>query len=274
MTEFPTFRLVSPPMRSGRIAGLQRVVNGCYHDWEVNHRIDVDGVYGEATREAVREIMFGLGIAQTEAAHGITPALRVKLRNPQRRSRAEIKRAATRADWRRRLRRRYDGHGPAAAIAFARKHVGMTETPPGSNRGPVIDKWNRLCGVPPGPSAYWCGTACNAFLMAAGFPAQPWLKYCPDTERMARNRTGGWSWHSEPKPGDLVLYGAREAEHVGLVERVSNGLLLTYEGNTSSGSAGSQSNGGGCFHRMRNPRDPSFPVRGYARPPYDRARTR
>jgi hypothetical protein len=61
---------------------------------------------------------------------------------------------------------------------------------------------------------------------------------------------------------------------VGLVERLAGGTLITYEGNTSSGTGGSQSNGGGLFRRERNPHDASFPVRGYARPPYQRARPR
>jgi hypothetical protein len=273
MTDFPTFRLVSPNMRSGRIASFQRLLNHRFQQWEVDRRVTVDGEYGPHTREAVREVIFGLGIAQAELEHGVTPALRLKIRNPQRRSRTELKRAAGRADWRRRLRRLHEGHGPAAAIAYARKHAGMTESPPGSNRGPAIDQWNRLCGVPPGPAAYWCGTACNAFLMAAGFPAQPWLKYCPDIESKAKKGFGGWSWHSEPRPGDLVLYGTGNAEHVGLVEGMSGGMLVTYEGNTSSGTSGSQSNGGGCFLRRRDPHAPGFPARGYARPPYDRART-
>ncbi len=257
-------------MSGGRIAAFQRVLNARYASWDVNHRIAVDGEYGQATRDATREIMFGLGIAQSELEHGVSPALRIKIREPARRSRAELKRSAGRADWRRRLRRRYEGHGPEAAIAYARKRVGMIESPPGSNRGPIIDKWNRLCNVPPGPKAYWCGTACNAFLMAAGFPVQQWLRYCPWIEQRARSGQEGWSWHSKPRPGDLVLFGRGEAQHVGLVERASGGKLITLEGNTSPGSGGSQNNGGGLFQRTRNPHDPQFPVRGYARPPYKR----
>lgn len=257
-------------MRNGRIGAFQRVLNERYASWEVNHRIAVDGEYGQETRDATREIMFGLGIAQSELEHGVTPALRIKIRDPARRSRAELKRAAGRDDWRRRLRRRYEGHGPAAAIAYARKRVGMTELAGQPNRGPIIDKWNRLCGVPPGPKAYWCGTACNAFLMAAGFPVQQWLRYCPWIEQRARSNQEGWTWHTTPRPGDLVLYGRGEAKHVGLVERTNGSHIITLEGNTSSGSGGSQDNGGGLFRRTRNPHDPSLPVRGYARPPYQR----
>src|SRR3954447_2954825 len=190
-TEAPTFRLVSPHMRSGRIASFQRLLNHRYEQWDVDRRIDVDGEYGGETRDAVREVMFGLGIAQNELGKGVTPAPRIKIRDPARRSRAEIKRGDGRADWRRRLRRRYEGHGPAAAIAYARKHVGVIESPPRSNRGPLIHRWNELCGVPRGPKAFWCGTPCNAFLMAAGFSVQSWLRYCPWIESRAKAGEGG-----------------------------------------------------------------------------------
>lgn len=102
--------------------------------------------------------------------------------------------------------------------------------------------------------------------MAAGFPTQPWLRFCPWIEGRARSGEGGWSWHGigDARPGDLVLYGSRTADHVELYA----GGGLTYGGNTSSGSAGSQANGGGVFARRRNFSDPGFPARGVARPPY------
>jgi hypothetical protein len=121
--------------------------------------------------------------------------------------------------------------------------------------------------------AYWCGAFCNACLMAAGFTPQPFMSYCPSIEQHARSGTDGWSWHaagSKPEPGDLVLYTEKGiAGHVGLVVRMEGGMLVTIEGNTSrQGATSSQSNGGGVFERRRNPHDGSFPVRGYARPPY------
>ena len=40
--------------------------------------------------------------------------------------------------------------GAQAALAYARKHLGVVESPPSTNRGPLIDRWNRATGTMPG----------------------------------------------------------------------------------------------------------------------------
>jgi hypothetical protein len=258
-----TFKLTSPPMHGRDVAYFQQTLNERFDAWDVGFHLDVDGEYGAHTRSATERVMYGLGIGQRELAHGVSPELRTKLRHPDRRTRDECARAVRRRDWLRRLRARYEGRGPAAAIAYARKHVGVCEQPASSNRGPLIDRWQRMCGVLGAP---WCGCFCNAALVAAGFPSQPWMRYCPWIEGRARSGEGGWSWHSitQARPGDLVLYGRGMAEHVELYA----GDGVTFGGNTSSGEAGSQSNGGGVFARRRDFSNPGFPARGVARPPY------
>lgn len=56
-------------------------------------------------------------------------------------------------------------------------------------------------------------------------------------------------------PGCIVFYdfsGAKKAtSHVGIVESVSGSNIVAIEGNTSSGSSGSQSNGDGVYRRTR-----------------------
>lgn len=264
MAKSRTLRLTSPLMNGADVRQLQYDINAQYERWGVAHKLKVDGAYGPHTRDELETILYGLGIAQNEIDRGVTPYLRVKVRrrllNP-----AERLRYRQRADWRKRLVKRYKGEGPAAAIAWAKSQVGVKESPAGSNRGPLIDAWQRLCGVLAAP---WCGCFVNRALMAAGFPAQPWLRYCPTIEAKARAGEGGWSWHpiSAARGGDLILYGVREAQHVGLVDAPPH----TIEGNTSSGNAGSQSNGGMVAARERNWRDAGFPGRGVARPPYSR----
>ena len=51
-----------------------------------------------------------------------------------------------------------------------------------------------------------------------------------------------------PRPGDIILYGSNS--HVGLVEQVSNGKVITIEGNTSAN--GNSSNGDGVYRRTRS----------------------
>ena len=60
---------------------------------------------------------------------------------------------------------------------------------------------------------------------------------------------------SNAAPGDLMCFdwdGDGVADHVGLVEANYGSWVQTIEGNTSSGAAGSQSNGGGVWRRTRD----------------------
>ena len=60
---------------------------------------------------------------------------------------------------------------------------------------------------------------------------------------------------SSAAPGDLICFdwdGDGIADHVGLVEANYGSWVQTIEGNTSSGAAGSQSNGGGVYRRSRD----------------------
>lgn len=63
----------------------------------------------------------------------------------------------------------------------------------------------------------------------------------------------------DAKPGDIVLFrwdgnvdNFSYSDHVGIVEKNCGSYIQTIEGNTSSGSSGSQGNGGGVYRRTRN----------------------
>lgn len=264
MTKPRTFKLTSPPMQGDDIAILQKTINTQFKRWGINHTIAIDGTYGTHTRYALSTILFGLGIAGSELHDGATPQLRVKVRhralNP-----AERIRYTRRAGWRASLRRRYTGGGQDVALKWAASQIGVKEHPPGSNHGPGIDAWQKLCGISGAP---WCGAFVNRALISAGFPTQPWLRYCPSTEAKAKAGEGGWSWHplTNAHKGDLILYGTREAVHVGLIDDPAS--RQTIEGNTSSGDSGSQDNGGMVARRHRDWHTPGFPARGIARPPW------
>lgn len=56
------------------------------------------------------------------------------------------------------------------------------------------------------------------------------------------------------KAGDIVFFdfsGGSECNHVGIVESAGSSIVVTIEGNTSSGNSGSQSNGDGVYRRNR-----------------------
>jgi CHAP domain-containing protein len=76
-----------------------------------------------------------------------------------------------------------------------------------------------------------------------------------------------------PKVGSLVFFdwpgdGVNRIQHVGIVEAINaDGSITTIEGNTTSGNAGDQSNGGGVFRRKRA----LSLVVGFGHPAYDGA---
>jgi hypothetical protein len=81
-----------------------------------------------------------------------------------------------------------------------------------------------------------------------------------DYARAGQKCYRGWTTdRSKVQRGDLAVisgYGV----HVETVRGFDGSNTLTYGGNTSSGSSGSQSNGGGAYKRTRTPSE----VRGYA----------
>ena len=138
-----------------------------------------------------------------------------------------------------------------AALAEARRRIGVRERPPGSNSGPEVDAYLRRVGL--GPGHFWC----LAFVY-----------YCVDEaarKRRTRNplpKTASCSrlyrWAkangrlvTQPEPGDIFLCigGETGHYHAGFVEGPVRGEHFpTVEGNSNAeGSA----NGIGVFRRSR-----------------------
>jgi hypothetical protein len=259
------FRVKSPEMKGKDIRAFQRVINERYKRWGVDTQVEVDGEYGSFTRRSARLVAFGLGLAEKDYKHGFTPEVREKLRDPGKRTAGELARAERRAEWRRRLKKRHRGGGPAMALEFARQHLHVKEIA-GNNRGKLIDQWNQASGCPLGSA--WCGNFMNACLRAAGFENQGWLAACRVIESHARAGTGGWQWvTSNPRPGDLILYTiSGAANHVGMVEQITPTQIITIEGNTRADTEPANSNPDAVERRHR----PLNSARGYARPPYAR----
>lgn len=257
-------------MHGGDVEQLQDDIKAELKRWHVDAAFKVDGEFGQATREMAKTVIYGLGGDPHAVDHGITPELRLLIRNRDL-SPAQRKAFEAREDWRKRLAKRYARHGAQLAVEFAHAHLGVTEHPPGTNTGPQVSAWIKAAGLT--PPAFWCGCFVNACLMAAGFPAQNFLVYCPNIEAHARAGIGGWKWHGpaeRPQPGWLVLYTEKGiAGHVELVTGIqADGRPITIGGNTSAPGGGSQSNGGGVFEHKDRYLTGGFPIRGYAAPPY------
>jgi hypothetical protein len=160
-------------------------------------------------------------------------------------------------------------HARGKALRWLSNHRGLTEDPAGSNsdhRKDGIRAAQRRLGAWLVGLA-WCGVwACNAALAAGVRIAQPFrwasVELIEDDARAKRNGFRGWTLDTrQVLRGDLaVLFG--RGVHVATVRRVSRrlGIVITDEGNTNRDNAGSQSNGGGSFRRVRRLSD----VHGFA----------
>lgn len=90
----------------------------------------------------------------------------------------------------------------------------------------------------------------QAGAVCAGLPEA----YCPYILNKARIAGKVLSDKTKAQPGDVILFdwgGDGVCDHVGIVEKNCGSYVQTIEGNTSSGSSGSQSNGGGVYRRTR-----------------------
>jgi hypothetical protein len=145
---------------------------------------------------------------------------------------------------------------PADVLRIAAAEIGTIEQP--VNR----QKYSTADGR---PAESWCADFAEWVLKQAGItvPIQTWGN--------AGTLVRCWGpIQKMPQPGDLVGYHfAGEAagiDHVGIVESFDllRNTVTSIEGNTSSGIAGSQANGGGVYRRTR----PFSQVVGFGRPPY------
>lgn len=104
-----TFRIQPKPMSGADVKAFQHLINHRLAVWGVGQRIAEDGVYGIETRHAAHQVALGLGLAPAEYAKGITPAVRVLMRTPSRRTPEQLKRAASRRAWVAKLRKSAKG---------------------------------------------------------------------------------------------------------------------------------------------------------------------
>lgn len=145
------------------------------------------------------------------------------------------------------------------ALKLAPKYLGVSEKPPGSNGGPLIDRWNLdACGV---THVFWCCSFVHGMFKEVGFNLPGGASV---GNLLAAAKTNGWVVQ-RPRRGDLACFEFNEGtyaydDHIGIVERVLalrwkggtfTGWITTIEGNSQSGDKGVQSNGGGVYRHRR-----------------------
>lgn len=198
---------------------------------------ELDGFYGPTTAAAVRAFQRAQGLE----ADGVIGPLT-----------AEAIRTSTK------LAAVSSSNLGLLALAEAVKHVGLRESPPGSNRT-MFGEWFGVNGVPwCGIFVSWCFVKGANYVIADGYPGGRSVgvfpgkgcSYVPTTEAWLRV-TGMWIGRVAPLPGDIAIYnwdGGR-ADHIGIVSRnLGGGEFEAIEGNTSSSNA---SDGGAVMRAVR-----------------------
>jgi len=88
-----------------------------------------------------------------------------------------------------------------------------------------------------------------------------------DTAASAARNEGRLVDKSAAVPGDVAIFdwnwGNAATDHTGLIEENHSGWFTTVEGNTSSGTGGSQSAGNGVWRRQRSWDDVRYVIRPY-----------
>ncbi|WP_108665133.1 peptidoglycan-binding domain-containing protein [Euzebya rosea] len=137
---------------------------------------------------------------------------------------------------------------PDQLLAHARSHLGVTESPAGSNRQPFA----AIAGHANGYA--WCATFGVAMQILAGLEPVSRSAYTPRVavDAAAAGRTVRLA---DARPGDHAVVdfpgGKGRIEHYIILEQHLGGTVWqTIEGNTSS--AGSQTNGGAVLRKRRD----------------------
>lgn len=225
--------------------------------------VKIDGKLGPDTATAVQRVGRALGAMEstlktTRDTGVVSVGLQRMIRWPALRNPAQLGRARDRKE----ATATKATAGPAVALKWIAQYVGKTEQPPGSNRAPWgLTDWQLALGAWLVGQA-WCGTIVGTALIRAGvkgvnsrvasvwFILEDGLAGRNGMRRVIYRRKTGTGSVRDGQPGDLLGIGG-EGTHVAMaVERVPGGYR-TREGNTSPGTSGSQSNGGGVWERFR-----------------------
>lgn len=145
----------------------------------------------------------------------------------------------------------------------------------GNNLGPSVQAIQKI-GTELAPGAWpWCAATTSWALRCAGWDKwgefarqepEAWVQGWVDAARAGKHGMRIINWRVAG-PGDFECFefdGSYPVDHIGCLRSRPNlitGSVLTVEGNTSSGDAGSQADGAGLWMRERNIKPPNVIVR-------------
>jgi len=234
-----TLSVVSPIVFDKRAKRAQKILAGGNVFGTDFLRGTVDGEFGEETGRACRRAKYSLGYPTAELKPTYGPVLDDFLQGARLPDSAMLKRQAA--------RERKAAQTPlrAKALAEAKRHLGVKESPAGSNKVRFSD-WYGIRGP-------WCAmfvTWCHVQAKSKAFVKGSRYAYVPYIVADARSGRNGLSVTRDPKPGDVVCYDwdGGVADHVGIFEAGTASSFTAIEGNTSLGN---DSNGGEVMRRSR-----------------------
>lgn len=128
------------------------------------------------------------------------------------------------------------GPGVQGALDKARSMLGLQE---GRDRAKIQEVTGKS-GINPATTP-WCAAFAMNILKDAGVLNLDGLSnrnYCPTIVSWAKDK-GIWGQRGsyQPKPGDAIMFdweGDGTSDHIGIVEKVENGKVITIEGNSSN----------------------------------------
>lgn len=147
-------------------------------------------------------------------------------------------------------------------IKVATKEIGYVEEKNNSNKYGIAYGMNNVywCMI----FVWWCFNQTDKFLFYNG-------SKCASCSQLMNWAKGKNQWVTKDfKPGDILIYKWKKsknaADHTGICVAANKSKVTSIEGNTSSGTSGSQSNGDGVFKKSR----PISVVLGAYRPKYEK----
>jgi hypothetical protein len=133
-------------------------------------------------------------------------------------------------------------------LAWLDSQIGTRETPPGSNRVPYWLMVNR----PDLEGKSWCCALALSALLAVGVEpvSRSFWVWTVEADYLAAGRLYPVE---QAIPGDQLIYRIGNG-HTGICKKIDpiNRQVVAVEGNTSSGRAGSQTDGDGVWERTRS----------------------
>lgn len=121
-----TFKVGREVMRGDDVRGWQKDVNRLFKKMNIDSPLKVDGIYGVGTRAVTASLCRAMGLQSAERAMegGVTPQLRIKLRNENLTAAEKQRRnSKARKEYRSSLRRRWGDATPPRVHRFTPKII-------------------------------------------------------------------------------------------------------------------------------------------------------